>query len=63
MIEIKIDGSQLKQLNRTIDRVAYMTPVMRKIAGAMHEAVEENEPYKIKPPLHLVLKIFWIKLI
>lgn len=50
MIEIKIDDSQLQQfLNRTIDRVADMTPVMREIAGAMHDAVEENFAQEGRP--------------
>jgi len=43
MIEIKIDDREVKNaLNNLKKKVKDMTPVMRKIAGIMHNAVEEN---------------------
>jgi phage virion morphogenesis protein len=43
MIEIKIDDYEVKSaLNDLLKKVKDMSPVMKKIAGIMHDAVEEN---------------------
>ena len=43
MIKIKVDDKEIRQLlTRLQGRLKDMSPVMRKIAGIMHDAVEEN---------------------
>lgn len=50
MIEIKIDDKDVKGLlNELLNRVKDLSPVMRNIAGIMHNAVEENLKQEGRP--------------
>jgi phage gpG-like protein len=43
MIKIEIDDREIrKTLKNLQDKVGNLRPVMKKIAGIMHDAVEEN---------------------